>query len=143
MKLRINETIKLNESINCPYQGIFWFINDELICYMDKVNYRDFHDTDLLHVEIWKQIRNQYKVNNKIVPYNYYPRGRVMIMPIFDYNGTFNYYDVTVYLDKCIDTPEIREFIEDRFNLYLSTCKVSYDGQLSVDGSHYVCHNCK
>ena len=74
---------------------------------MDKVNYRDFHDTNLLHVEIWKQIKNQYKVNNKTVPYNYYPRGRVMIMPIFDYNGTFNYYDVTVYLDKCIDTPVV------------------------------------
>ena len=58
-------------------------------------------------------------------------------------DNTINYINVTVYLDKCIDTPEIREFIEDRFNLYLSTCKVSYDGQLSVDGSHYVCHNCK
>ena len=48
--MTIWETVRLNESVNCPYQGIFWYINDELICFMDKVNHRDFHDTDLLHI---------------------------------------------------------------------------------------------
>ena len=138
----IRETVRLNESVNCPYQGIFWCINDELICFMDKVNYRDFHDTDLLHINVWKQIKNQYKVNGKIVPYDYFPRGRVMILPIFN-DGKFDYYDVAVYIDKCIDNEEIREYIEDRFNLYLPTCEVGFGGQLSIDGSHYVCHNCK
>lgn len=138
----IRETVRLNESVNCPYQGIFWYIDDELICFMDKVNHRDFHDTDLLHIEVWKQIKNQYKVNGKIVPYDYFPRGRVMILPIFN-DGKFDYYDVSVYIDKCIDNEEIVEYIEDRFNLYLPTCKVTYEGQLSIDGSHYCCHNCR
>lgn len=138
----IKETVKLNESIHCPYQGIFWVINDELICFEDKVDIRNFHDTDLLHIEVWKHIKNQYKVNGKTVSYNYFPRGRVMILPIFE-NGKFSYYDCIVYLDKCIDTDEIRDFIEDRFNLYLDSCKVSYEGQLGLDGSHYTCHNCR
>lgn len=139
----IRETIKLNENISCPYQGIFWFINNELICFMDKVDIRDFHDTDLLHIEVWKHLRNQYKVNGKIVSYNYFPRGRVMILPIFNSKGEFEYYDCTVYLDKCIDNDDIKDYIEDRFNLYLNSCKVSYEGQLGLDGSHYTCHNCR
>ena len=138
----IKETVKLNESINCPYQGIFWVIDNEFICFEDKVDIRDFHDTDLLHIEVWKHIRTQYKVNGKTVSYNYFPRGRVMVLPIFEY-GKFSYYDCTVYLDKCIDTDKIRDFIEDRFNLYLDSCKVSYEGQLGLDGSHYTCHNCR
>lgn len=138
----IQEVVTLNESINCPYQGIFWYIDDKLICFMDKVNIKDFHDTNLLHINVWKQIKNQYKINGKFLPYNYYPRGRVMVLPIYE-NGKFSFYDCTVYLDKCIDNDKVRDFIEDRFNLYLSNCMITYEGQLGLDGSHYTCHNCK
>ena len=66
-----------------------------------------------------------------------------MILPIYGEGMIFKHYDVTVYIDKCIDTPEVRDYIEDEFRLYLKTCKVYYSGQLGLDGSHYVCHNCK
>ena len=141
--VRIIKEVKLNEAINAPSEGIFWFINGKLIALMDKVNIQDYHSTDLLHIEAWKSLRNKYKVNGKIVKYDYFPRGRVMVLPIFKLNGTFDYYDVTVYIDKCIDTPEIRDLIEEQFTLYLNTCKVSYEGQLGLDGSHYQCHNCR
>ena len=91
------------------------------------------------HEKIWKSLKPKYNG----VGWKYYPRGRVMILPIYGDNKTFKFYDVTVYIDKCIDTPEIRDYIEDEFRLYLKTCKVSYEGQLGLDGSHYVCHNCK
>lgn len=121
----IRETVRLNESVNCPYQGIFWYINDELICFMDKVNYRDFHDTDLLHIEVWKQIKNQYKVNGKTVPYDYFPKGKVVVLPIVN-NDKFDHYDVTIYINEDINTEEIREYVEDRFNLYLPTYKLHW-----------------
>lgn len=140
--VRIIKEVKLNEAINAPSEGIFWHIDNKLIALMDKVNINDYHSTDLLHLNAWKSLRKDYKVNGKFVPYNYFPRGRVMIIPIFGNNQEFKYYDVTVYMDKCIDTVEIRDLIEEQFTLYLKTCEVSYDGQLGLDGSHYVCHNC-
>lgn len=143
--MNLKEIVCLNKNIDYPYQGIFWVIDNEFICFMDKVDMRDFHDTDLLHVEVWKHIRNQYKVNGKIASYDYFPRGRVRVLPVYRYsdNNKFSYYDCTVYLDKCIETDEIKKFIEDRFNLYLNSCRVTYEGQVGLDGSHYTCHNCK
>ena len=140
--VRIIKEVRLHEAINAPSEGIFWYIADKLIALMDKVDINNYHSTDLLHINAWKSLRKDYKVDGRIVPYNYFPRGRVMVIPIFGNNHEFKYYDVTVYIDKCIDTPEIRDLIEEQFTLYLKTCKVSYDGQLGLDGSHYVCHNC-
>ena len=140
--MRIVEKVKMFNSPNMPCEGIFWIINDTLISFMDKVNPYDFHSTDLLHIEEWKKIRNQYKVNNKVVSYNYYPRGRVLLIPIFEDDKTFNYFNAYVYLDKCIDNDDMRQMIINQFTLY-NFCRVTFDGQLGMDGSHYNCHNCK
>lgn len=137
----ISETI-LKEGTNIPCEGIFWVIDGKLIALKDPIDTQHGIGTDLTHIQSWKSLKNNYKVDGKPVKYDYYPRGRVMILPI--YNGsTFQYYDVTVYIDKCIDTLEIRDHIEDEFRLYLKSCKVNYEGQLGLDGSHYKCHNCK
>lgn len=141
--LRIICETKLKEGINVPCEGIFWVIDNNLIALKDPVDVSHSIGTDLTHIQSWKTLRNKYKVNGKPVPYDYFPRGRVMILPIYAEGKVFQYYDVTVYIDKCIDTPEMRDYIEDEFRLYLKTCKVSYEGQLGLDGSHYTCHNCR
>lgn len=143
MVRRIVKRVKLNEAINSPSEGIFWYIDGELIVLSDKINLNNYHSTDLLHINAWNALKQHYKVNGKVVKYNYFPRGRVMIMPIYGDGKVFKYYDVTIYMDKCIDTPEIRDCIEDEFTLYLPTCKVTYEGQLGLDGSHYTCHDCQ
>lgn len=141
--LRIICETKLTEAINVPCEGIFWVIDGKLIALKDPIDTQHSIGTDLTHIESWKALKSNYKVNGKVVPYDYFPRGRVMILPIYGDGKVFQYYDVTVYIDKCIDTPEIRDYIESEFRLYLKTCKVNYEGQLGLDGSHYVCHNCK
>lgn len=139
--MKLIEKVKLHKLPNLPCEGIFWVIDDTLISFMEKENPYDFHSTDLLHIEEWKKIRNQYKVNGKAVAYNYFPRGRVMLIPIYE-NSKFEHFEAYIYIDKCIDNDNIRMNIINQFTLY-NYCDVKFDGQLGVDGSHYICHNCK
>ena len=141
---RVFATTRIAESTNMPKQGIFWVIDDELVVLNDPVSINgEMSSSDILHIDTWKYYRNRYKVNGHAVKYDYFPRGRVMVMPIWN-DDRFDHYDCYVYGDSCIiDEPAIREEIEAEFRLYLSTCKVYYDGQLSIDGTHYTCHNCR
>ena len=141
MKLVFENT--LDESLLIPYEGIFWYIDDTLIVLKDQVDPNDqFFCTDLLHRTSWSEIAENYKVNGKCVSYDYFPRGRVEILPIKD-----EYLNVTyvaeVYMDKCIQKQHIKEEIENSFNLFLPNVTVSYPGQLYIDGSHYTCYNCR
>ena len=139
-------SLKITAGINVPEVGIFWIIDDEIVVISEGVdkNYNPLAHEDVLHIEVWKTIKNRYKVDGKAVKYDYFPRGRVMIYPIKDKSGVFQYFECDVYGDKCIiNDADVREMIEDKFRLYLNTCKVSYKGQLSVDGTHYTCHNCR
>ncbi|MCM1508704.1 MAG: hypothetical protein NC177_16475 [Ruminococcus flavefaciens] len=143
---RVFCSTKITAGTNLPKVGIFWLIGDELVVINEGIdkNYNPLAHDDVLHIEAWKAIKNRYKVDGKVVRYDYFPRGRVMIYPVKDINGDFKYYDCDVYGDKCIISDDsIRDEIESEFRLYLSTCKVSYKGQLSVDGTHYTCHNCR
>ncbi|MCM1226408.1 MAG: hypothetical protein NC320_03155 [Clostridium sp.] len=141
---RVFATTKISAGTNNPKGGIFWVIDDELVVVSDNVNTHGSECDDILHINAWKSIKNQYKVDGKAVKYDYFPRGRVMVMPIWNNSGEFDHYDCYIYGDKCIiDEPEIQDEIEDMFRLYLNTCKVIYEGQLSIDGTHYTCHMCR
>lgn len=139
-------TTKITGSTDAPKIGIFWLIDDELVAVSESINknYNPLASEDVLHIDAWKYLKNRYKVDGKIVKYDYFPRGRVMIYPIKDKDGIFQYYDCDVYGDPCIlYDRDVQDEIEAEFRLYLSTCKVTYKGQMSVDGTHYTCHNCR
>lgn len=141
---RVYATTKISAGTDTPKAGIFWVIDDKLVVISDNVTVHGSGADDILHINAWKSIKNQYKVDGKIVKYDYFPRGRVMIMPIWNSSGNFDYYDCYVYDDRCIiNDQEIRDEIEDMFRLYLKTCNVKYEGQLSIDGTHYSCHMCR
>lgn len=94
--------------------------------------------TDLLHKNVWNEIKEIYKVHDKVVPYDYFPRGRVETLFI---NNKFK---SEIYMDKCIFyNQSVRDQIENDFRLYLPNVKVEYCGQLFIDGSHYTCNKCK
>lgn len=132
------------ESLVCPYEGIFWIIDDELIALTDSVNPNNHFDcTDLLHRESWKYLKDQYKVNGRCVGYNYFPRGRVETLVIQNNAGNLDHYEANIYIDKCIDNIRNRDRIEDKFRLYLPKVIINYSGQLYIDGSHYTCYQCR
>ena len=136
--------VKLEESINIPREGIFWVINNELVAFSDQVNPMDpFQTTDLLHKEVWKNIKDNYLVNGKEVDYDYFPRGRVEILVIQDDQKVVDYYDSHVYMDRCISNKTWMNKVIDEFRLYFNNVHVTFDGQLFIDGSHYVCNSCK
>ena len=83
--MRLYSKSRLSESINIPFEGIFWVIDDELIALKDSVNPNNPYDcTDLLHRDSWKYIKDKYTVNSKTVNYDYFPRGRVETLVIQD-----------------------------------------------------------
>ena len=133
----------VKESFDIPYKGIFWYIDGQLIALKDKVNPIDpFEMTDLLHKEAWKTLRDDFKVNEKVVPFDYFPRGRVETLVIQDIDGNLDHYEANIYLDRCISKQSIIDKVIDEFNLGLKSAVVNNEGQLFIDGSHYTCHNC-
>jgi hypothetical protein len=129
----------VDESINIPCEGIFWVIDDKVISFVDTVNINDpMFMTDLLHKNVWNEIKENYKVAGKVVSYDYFPRGRVETLFIN------NKFQSEVYMDKCIFYNKlVRSKIENDFRLYLPNVNVKYCGQLFLDGSHYICNKCK
>lgn len=137
---------KITASVTTPEVGVFWIIEDEIAIISEGIEKDDdpLAHEEILHIDAWETIKNRYTVDGKVVKYDYFPRGRVMIYLIKDKSGVFQYFECDVYGDKCmINDADVREMIEDKFRLYLNTCKVSYKGQLSADGTHYTCHNCR
>lgn len=129
-----------------PRVGIFWIINDEIIAVYDEVNtsYNPLSADDMLHKDVWGMLKHNYLVNGIPVPYDYFPRGRVMIYPVRDRAGMFLYFDCVIYEDSCIlNNPEYRDLIVNEFRLYLKSCRVSFEGKFSADGTHYTCYNCR
>ena len=130
----ITEKNHISESYGKPCEGIFWFINNKLISYMDPVDY----NTKLDHKIVWKSIRNQY--DN--VAFDYYPRGRVMVNEVRNSDGTLIKYKAYIYIDNCINTEEIIDNIKYQFSL--DKCEIMYVGSDGgVTSNHYKCHNCK
>lgn len=136
--------LQIKESLQVPCEGIFWVIDNKLVALKDEVNPRDpYQMTDLLHKESWESLKNKYLVNGKEVSYDYFPRGRVETSVILDSNNNLDFYLASVYMDSCINKNTYKDDIEKEFRLYLPKVKVEYCGQLFIDGSHYICYNCK
>ena len=112
---RVFSSTKITSGTNLPKVGIFWFIEDELVVISESIdkNYNTLSHEDILHIEAWKAIKSRYKVDGKVVKYDYFPRGRVMIYPVKDSNGNLMYYDCDVYGDKCIIS---NDSIRDEFS---------------------------
>ena len=131
----------INESsLDMPCEGIFWFIDNTLILFKCATN---MYVNEYKHTEAWKFIRDTYKVNNQLVDYNYYPRGRVVVNLIKD-NDKFTYYDVYIHIDDCINNDDIVEEVMYEFRLNEPNCNLRYVGAYGeVTSNHYTCHNCR
>jgi hypothetical protein len=144
---KINATTITAGGINTPKYGIFWVIDDELLVIADSMDVHEFDlgpSGGLLHKQAWESVKNKYLVEGNPVRYDYFPRGRVMVTPEINDDGDFIHYDCIIYGDPCIiDDTEIRSDIEEQFRLYLSTCFVEYGDNISIDGTHYSCNNCR
>ena len=130
----------IRESLVCPLEGIFWYIDRSIVALSQDVSYRDYkNDFNYEHKDLWAKIADDYLVDGKQVPFNYYPRGRVMVEPVFDDKGFRNYW-VQVVLDHCLDNPEIEQQIIDAFNLDLPSCD---EPMFWYEKEHYNCINCR
>ena len=130
----ILEKRHIKESIGKPCEGIFWVIGNKMIAYTDPVGF----NTDLEHVKMWKEIKHSYGD----VPFDYYPRGRVMVNDVRNSDGTLKKYKAFIYIDDCINNAEIIDGIKYYFSL--NDCDVAYIGSDGgVTSNHYKCHNCK
>jgi hypothetical protein len=137
----------ITAGISTPKEGIFWFINDGLIVFSENIDIHSFEmgpSGGLLHKQVWESIKSKYPVKGQQVKYDYYPRGRVMITPNIDDDGNFTNFYCTVYADPCImDNSDIHDKIINEFRLYHKSCIVEFEGDLSIDGTHYSCHQCR
>ena len=70
-----------------------------------------------LNRNVWKDTRNE------TVSFDYYPRGRVTVKPLFDENGKFIYkYNYCIYIDNCCNNGYTIGLIDREFNLSDCTC---------------------
>lgn len=105
-------------------EGAFWVIEEKLYVY--PYGSVDYHGaiaktkTTYNHEKLWNE--NNLNIFHK--PYNYYPRGRVVI----NSRGK-----VIIYMNHYISVFMIKE-IKKKFNL-VTEPKVIYDGS-----AHYRCH---
>ena len=130
----ILEKRHIKESIGKPCEGIFWVIGNKMIAYTDPVGF----NTDLEHIKMWKEIKHSYGD----VPFDYYPRGRVMVNEVRNSDGTLQKYKAFIYIDDCINNSEIIEDVKYYFSL--NDCEITYIGSDGgVTSNHYRCHNCK
>lgn len=107
--------------------GLFFYVNEQLYfsgCSLnDAENYGDFLVYDQGHYDVWERLKHLNK--NHTVPYDYYPRGRIVYRKTDD---TF-----IIYYDRCM-ADSLEEI--SLFN--------NYDGfnvRYELD-EHYCCHKC-
>lgn len=129
----------IKSSSSLPQEGIFWVINDRLIQFSDDVSYNNMNidPIDLTHFEVWKKIGEDFKVDGKIVPFDYFPRGRVVIS-----NGKDLKFKAEIYIDNCIKS-EWWDKILDKFDISSKNCEIVDGGNFGFFNSIYKCHNCK
>lgn len=138
----------LQENRNLPQEGFFWIINDKVIGFAKEVpqyNYEYFFQGKT-HENTWKSISSEYKVNNKEVSYDYYPRGRVMVDPNYDANNKFTKFSVMIMMDPCLlKDNKYKQLVIDYYNLDLPNCQIPMWPNLNDKAgiNHYTCHMCK
>ena len=136
----------MNNNIN-PYEGYFWIINDKVVGAKVEVPQYDYNYAlnGKTHQNTWNNLKDDYKVDGKCVDFDYFPRGRIMVDPEYDFDDKFEYYSCMIFLDKCINNKECRQLITDYYNLNLPTIPhISWTmlgERAGID--HYSCHNCK
>ena len=144
IRLIVEKTRRLNESIYNPYDGIFWVINNDLISFQEQVDTYGKLSTTFEHKDIWNEIKSKYLVNDKEVSYDYFPRGRVMVNPVYDSNNKFSHYECYIYIDDCINNDEIIQEIIYNFRLNGNNCDIKYVGSDGgITSNHYTCNRCK
>ena len=138
-KLHLKES-----SVDTPCEGIFWLIDDEIVSFDNPVTISGMWSNTIEHSKLWPEISSRYKVDNQTVPYNYFPRGRVMVNPIKDDNGKFLHYDAYIYIDNCINNEDVLDDIKYTFRLNKPNVNIKYvGGEGGITSDHYTCHNCK
>ena len=136
--------LRIKESFELPSEGIFWVINNRLVSFDDTVDTSGRYFDNVEHIKIWNEIKHMYKINGKEVEYNYFPRGRVMVNPMRNNDGTFSHYDVYVYIDNCINNDDIINEIKYAFRLNRPNCNIKYIGaDGGITSNHYTCHDCR
>lgn len=138
----------LKENRNYPYEGYFWIINGEVVGITSEVphyNY-DYSLNGRTHKNTWHKFSNHYKVDGKEVPWDYFPRGRIMVDPNYDLTTEeFTEYSCIVFLDKCINNKECKEKIMNYYNLNLPIIPhimwTMLGERAGID--HYQCHWCR
>ena len=138
----------LKENRNYPYEGYFWIIDGEVVGITSEVPHYNY-DYDLngkTHQNTWNEFSDHYNVDGKKVPWDYFPRGRIMIDPNYDLTTErFTEYSCIVFLDKCINNKECKEKIINYYNLDLPTIPhimwTMLGERAGID--HYQCHWCR
>lgn len=127
-----------------PCEGYFWYINDKIVGVSVKVpQYGYEYQLDgKTHKNTWSSISQDYLINGKEVPWDYFPRGRVMIDPEYDSSGKFEGYTAQVFADVCLNTQEVKDKIIDYYNLYKTDILWFINKKYSVM-NHYICHQCR
>ena len=138
----------LKENRNYPYEGYFWIIDGEVVGITSEVphyNY-DYSLNGKTHQNTWNEFSDRYKVDGKKVPWDYFPRGRIMIDPNYDpTTEEFTEYSCIIFLDKCINNNECKKKIMDYYNLDLPTIPHIMWTMLGERAgiNHYQCHWCR
>lgn len=137
----------LKENSQYPYEGYFWIINNEIVGITSEVPHYNYNYSlnGKTHKNTWNRFIKDYLVNDKEVPWDYFPRGRVMIDPNYDLNNRFEEYSCVIFLDKCINNKKHKDMIIDYYNLDLPTIPhimwTMLGERAGID--HYQCHNCR
>lgn len=137
----------LKENRNLPMEGFFWIIDDKIIGYAEEVtkyNY-EYSFQGKTHENTWKNFKQDYKVNNKEVEFDYFPRGRVMVDPNYNKDNEFINFSVMIMLDPCLlNDDKYKQMILDNYNLELKNCQIPMWPKLNDRAgiNHYTCHFC-
>ena len=130
-----------------PQEGIFWWVDQKLIyktSYASKKVIPPGEKRGFLHINSWQQMRQIHPEIKSEVGYTYYPRGRVIVQPIFNQAMKFDHFLCDIYCDACIYNDEVaRNEILEKFDLNNDLCQISWYSGGSNDGTRYVCHMCK
>lgn len=135
-------------TIDYPYEGFFWIIRGEVVGIASEVphyNY-DYALNGRTHENSWKIFSKDYLVDGKEVPFDYFPRGRIMIDPNYDLTTEkFTDYSCIVFLDKCINNAESKRKIVEYYNLDNSDIHnimwTMLGERAGID--HYTCNGCR
>ena len=138
----------LQENKNLPQEGFFWIINDKIVGFAEEVPLYGYEYLfqGKTHENTWKSIINDYKINDKEVSFDNYPRGRVMVDPNYDNDNNFTKFSVMILMDPCLlKDDKYKQMILDYYNLDLPNCQIPMWPKLNDRAgiNHYTCHNCK